>query len=213
MLKKILFILPLFLHFCADYNKNEIPPISDDEYKVFSYILDENIRRDSIKVYLDTNTIAFYKNGVPLGFFDGPTVSMQKRNRIKDYYDYFFASSKFNEIHLSRSSKWKQFNQGELLKDLLIKNTFSFKINVEEISLKKQLVLVRKYDSRRSFETRAGEAPRIGFSRVGFDNEFTQAIVYVSLYCGLLCASWDFYLLRKIDFDWQIIEKINIAVS
>ncbi len=45
----------------------------------------------------------------------------------------------------------------------------------------------------------------IGLSRVGFDKQKKQAIVYMEHYCGDLCASGYFLLLKKGKEGWKVV--------
>lgn len=47
----------------------------------------------------------------------------------------------------------------------------------------------------------------VGFSRVGFNYNVDQALVYVVYYCGRLCIEDGFFLLGKEDGTWKVQEK------
>ena len=53
----------------------------------------------------------------------------------------------------------------------------------------------------------------INFSRVGFNRDKTQALVYRGFGCGWLCGQGDFIVLRKVDGKWIIEQEIGLWVS
>ncbi|MGI8669022.1 MAG: hypothetical protein ACR2J3_04140 [Aridibacter sp.] len=50
----------------------------------------------------------------------------------------------------------------------------------------------------------------ISFSKIGFNREMTQALVYTEFGCGSLCAEGDFVLLRKKNNTWIVENKMPI---
>jgi hypothetical protein len=53
----------------------------------------------------------------------------------------------------------------------------------------------------------------IGLSRVGFDKEKKQAIVYMEHYCHDLCASGHFLLLKKGKEGWEVVNGYMAWIS
>jgi hypothetical protein len=53
----------------------------------------------------------------------------------------------------------------------------------------------------------------VQLSRVGFNSQKDEALVYLERYCGSLCASGDIFLLRKMNSRWGIIARINLWLS
>jgi hypothetical protein len=62
-------------------------------------------------------------------------------------------------------------------------------------------------DGWRAFERRHALAPGIvSVSRIGFDRSGSQALLYVSFVCGLLCGHDDFVLLERGDAAWRVVK-------
>jgi hypothetical protein len=101
----------------------------------------------------------------------------------------------------------------ETVDDLRAKNKESFKLT-RNFNIKPQYVLVSEQDL--SFDAKAGDwwktfhdkYPKargiMTFSRVGFNSNKTQALVYRANHCGGLCGGGNYYLLRKKNGVWVI---------
>jgi len=50
----------------------------------------------------------------------------------------------------------------------------------------------------------------VNLSRVGFNSEKTEALVYTERSCGPDCGGGDFFLLRKKDGAWTVVAQINL---
>ena len=53
----------------------------------------------------------------------------------------------------------------------------------------------------------------ISFSKVGFNNQHDQALVYVGLSCGWLCGEGKYVLLKKVNGKWAIQKEQSLWVS
>jgi hypothetical protein len=53
----------------------------------------------------------------------------------------------------------------------------------------------------------------INFSRVGFDQQMSQALVYAGWRCPGLCGQWEFILMEKSNHFWKIVNRANRTVS
>jgi hypothetical protein len=53
----------------------------------------------------------------------------------------------------------------------------------------------------------------ISFSAVGFNRNFTQALVQTNMVCGTLCGSGTMVLLLKQGRTWRVTKKVPIWVS
>ena len=51
------------------------------------------------------------------------------------------------------------------------------------------------------------------FSRVGFNNQANQALVYLFYFCGGECGGDSYYLLEKKDGIWEIQEELQLSLS
>lgn len=54
---------------------------------------------------------------------------------------------------------------------------------------------------------------RYSFTPMGFSADLEDAIVYVELYCGPLCAGGTLYLLRHGAQGWSIIDEVMLWIS
>jgi hypothetical protein len=71
----------------------------------------------------------------------------------------------------------------------------------------RQARAVTARDGWRAFERRHALAPGIvSVSRIGFDRSGSQALLYVSFVCGLLCGHDDFVLLERGDAGWHVVK-------
>jgi len=50
-------------------------------------------------------------------------------------------------------------------------------------------------------------------SRVGFNSDGNQAAFYISNHCGGLCGGGYFVLMEKVNFDWKVVQEVQVWVS
>lgn len=58
-----------------------------------------------------------------------------------------------------------------------------------------------------------GSTGFIGFSKVGFNPTFDQAMVYLSHSCGTLCGTGYYYLLAKESGSWKVVKSYMRWIS
>ena len=58
-----------------------------------------------------------------------------------------------------------------------------------------------------------GSRRLVSLSDVGFNSQYTEALVYVAYYCGPLCAGGSFYVLKKTNGRWVVDHEIEHWVS
>ncbi|MGI8638825.1 MAG: hypothetical protein ACR2MG_02580 [Pyrinomonadaceae bacterium] len=94
-------------------------------------------------------------------------------------------------------------------------NNFTVSGKVVFISEKEENQLFRKgQDGWANFYKKYPKAKRmISFSRVGFNQERTQALVSVSVGCGWLCGEGSFIVLQKENGKWIVQRNIGLWVS
>ena len=86
-------------------------------------------------------------------------------------------------------------------------------------SIKNKVVLLGEKESRenngsRTLFTKYPKARAIlSFSRVGFNTNRTQALVYFTSWCNPLCGRGDFIFLQKVDGKWTVEREIGLWVS
>ena len=50
-------------------------------------------------------------------------------------------------------------------------------------------------------------------SRPGFDRQGVQALIFVSFYCGSLCADGSWYFLELVEGKWKLIQRKGVWAS
>jgi hypothetical protein len=63
------------------------------------------------------------------------------------------------------------------------------------------------------FEAEYGAHAFGAYSRVGFNGDATQALLYRGVVCGVLCGSGGYVLLEKVDGAWQVIREYEVWMS
>ena len=114
----------------------------------------------------------------------------------------------------------------ETLADFAIKNESSAALT-DKFQLKAAVILVSKDDVKaifrpyvpldeawKVFHAKYPKASSIvNLSRVGFNKEKTQALVYYSYVCGGLCGQGQYLLLTKKDDKWVIEKEVMAWIS
>lgn len=59
----------------------------------------------------------------------------------------------------------------------------------------------------------SGAGGFVSVSRVGFDSELNEAVVYIQVNCGSLCGSGNMLYLKRDSSGWKVEETKNIWVS
>ena len=133
-----------------------------------------------------------------------------------------------------RTTRHKDFSEGFFFEYLapegLSRETFDDyrQIDSEErwldsgLDLPYPTIFLDESESRRFFETEGGRSafgrayPHADgithWSRVGFNKQMDQALVYSWLYCGGLCGHGGYVLLKKTPTGWKIVDS-NIWIS
>jgi hypothetical protein len=103
-------------------------------------------------------------------------------------------------------------------KPVKLTNGFNLKVKVNLISRDEMSAIFQrrneKYDGWEFFRQRYPTADAIiTFSRVGFNGDKTQALMYVGYQCDWLCGEGSYVLLAKEKGDWKIKKKVMIWIS
>lgn len=108
--------------------------------------------------------------------------------------------------------------------DFFTKNQTSWTLK-REFKLKAEVILVDSYEIDRMFNrdleegwklfhTKYRSASSIDtLSRVGFNKEKTQAIIYYGYVCGPLCGQGQYILLMKTDNKWTVAKEHMTWIS
>lgn len=105
--------------------------------------------------------------------------------------------------------------QAKKVESRKLENSFTVSGKVVFLSEEEETQLFRNgLDGWNKFYKKYPEANGIiTFSRVGFNKERTQALVYVGIGCGGLCGDGSFMFLEKINGKWSIRGNKNLWVS
>jgi hypothetical protein len=108
--------------------------------------------------------------------------------------------------------------------DFFTKNQTSWTLR-NEFNLKAEIVLITTYETKKFFKGDIEEGwklfhttyPRAGsidtLSRVGFNKEKTQALIYYTYVCGGLCGQGQYILLTRKDDKWTIEKESGTWIS
>ncbi len=96
-----------------------------------------------------------------------------------------------------------------------LENNFAVEDNVLLLSEKERSILFRKGQNgwEKFYKKYSNVKGIISFSRVGFNQERTQALVSVSIGCGSLCGEGNLIFLEKENGKWNVERKIGLWVS
>lgn len=95
-----------------------------------------------------------------------------------------------------------------------LENNFTVSSNVIFISEKQTKQIFRKGEGWNNFYKKYPQSSGlISFSNIGFNQERTQALVYVGINCGWLCGDGSFKFLQKTNGKWIIKDNVELWVS
>ena len=199
-------ILILFFAYLLFQNQNVKinTDISDQEYKIYSIIIDSLYRFPSTKIIVicdSTNKDYFlersdiYSNGIDSLYLK---IVIKGFNLPDSNYIY-------NDYMLKNSKKY-----------MLSEERFYFNINLSFVSKRKIKTIFESklVDGWQEFyEQYPNSTGFIELTRIGFNESNDRAIVYVENYCGGLCGEGHYLLLEKKENNWKIIKRKGIWVS
>jgi hypothetical protein len=84
---------------------------------------------------------------------------------------------------------------------------------VEDQSLEALLAGDRGRGWRVFYEQHPDSGGVVGLSRVGFNNDRTQALVFVQHQCGDTCASGNYVLLTMVDGRYRVLSRMQAWIS
>jgi hypothetical protein len=65
----------------------------------------------------------------------------------------------------------------------------------------------------RYYEKYPNSAGLLHASRVGFNSDGHQAAFYISNHCGGLCGGGYFVIMEKVNFNWKVVQEVQVWVS
>jgi hypothetical protein len=75
-----------------------------------------------------------------------------------------------------------------------------------------QMQLPKYVQLRDASDTRSKQM-RLVFSRVGFDADHERAVMFVGVFCGVLCGGGEIIELRRARNNWSIVRRIRTWAS
>lgn len=158
--------------------------IDDEEYSVYAFLIGDS----EFSIIKDHTVIA---DGFPLGEIKAkvPTISQETLDDFRLKYS--------KTAVLNHKLKVK----GEYL--LISKEELSRIFSGNDLR-KEWEQFDKKYPSAHGFTS---------FSRVGFNAQGTEALVYTEYECGWLCANGEYLFLVKDGSKWKIMARIQMWVS
>lgn len=99
-----------------------------------------------------------------------------------------------------------------------LKKKFPTKINYKLINIDElREFFAYEFDGEMDWEAFYKKYPKSGglytFSRVGFSQDGQQALLFVTNWCRSLCGEGNYYLLKKENGEWKVINKHMIWIS
>ncbi len=158
----------------------------EDEYAVYSAILNDVKRENKVIVVTDQTTQGFAGGS---DFTDDNKVSVQ-----------------YNEAFTNHNEKNKKRQK--------LTNDFNSTVKTVIISIKdKEKLLHGNYRRVKAYTKYANAYTFIEFSRVGFNEEHNKAVLYFGTTCGPLCGGGNRVFLEKVNGKWVIIKTEGLWVS
>jgi hypothetical protein len=157
----------------------------EDEYAVYSAILNDVKRENKIIVVTDQTTNNFFLNPE---YFVKDEVSVGNENLSENAY--------------------------KVQKIQKLTNNFNSTVTTVMISIKdKEKLLYGNYRKIKNFKKYANAYTFIEFSKVRFNNEHNKAILYYGTTCGPLCGGGNNVFLEKMNGKWIIKHTVGLWVS
>ena len=123
--------------------------------------------------------------------------------------DWEYVSRRLPSISQETANDYKERNRGSHQ----IKDTFNLKIEYALVR-KDELEHVLKSGGWETFyEKYPDSGGYISFSRVGFNPERNQALIYFEHWCQMLCGSGIYVLLSKGEDGWKVASQYRIWIS
>lgn len=113
---------------------------------------------------------------------------------------------------------------GDMVEDYNEKNAEKHKLSADKFNLPQEVILISSEELDEIFWGEGGgwdgfysrfpgATGTINLSRVGFDKDKTEAIIYIGIQSGLLIGRGDVLLLAKDKNKWRIVDKVMIWIS
>ena len=87
-----------------------------------------------------------------------------------------------------------------------------FHLNVDYVLVSAEEAAKRRDTPKYNNQSHATDG-RVSLSRVGFDPDHRQALMYMSYYCGSLCGHGFFLFLTKTGTGWRVDKRFQVWIS
>jgi hypothetical protein len=155
------------------------------EYAVYAVVLDEKKNRTQL-------VIDEYTRIADLSNSDSQRILEQLAPLTKETYEDFVAKNE-------KPSK--------------LTNEFNLKAEIKFLGKEDEVPQDRTKDPWEAFHQKYRAGAIHTLSRVGFNKDKTQALVFVAFICGGLCGEGNYFLLTKNEGQWKIEKKLFAWIS
>ena len=137
--------------------------------------------------------------------------------------------STFTEIESQnmRANHWTnldEFNIEEIVESFVSRNSFKYQLNsnffnnsqIKLIKRSEKVEIVRSQNKQLNDTQLESIYRHIGilsFSRVGFNKENNQALLYCEYDCGGLCGWGEYLFLKLVENSWKIVKRYEVWVA
>ena len=170
--------------------------LESEEYAVYSALIEGMyVSKDTRMVVIRSRTIAFPEDDQRIGKGLLQHISKSMPELSKEAFNNYLVRNK--ESH-------------PLSKRFKLRVRYEF-VGKEERGKVLEKDISKMWDD--FYKEYPGSSGLISLSSVGFNPEMTQAFLYVSHSCGILCASGHCVLLAKENGIWKILKKDMLWIS
>ncbi len=186
------------------YCQNNFNEISNEEYKIYSTIIDSFYTHTSTEyIVINDSTIFDFVYG--------------KKEKYKNGTDSLYLLVHLKGCNCSDSL--------ELFYNYIQKNKLKYRLDYEKFYTRKKTFLLKQSTFNSYFkngikngwkkfnEIYKNSTGYIKFTRVGFNNIGNKAFIYVEQYCGRICGEGVYYFLEKVLNKWKVIKKKILWIS
>jgi hypothetical protein len=203
----IIYILLLLLSGCRkEINIVSTPknPITHEEYKIYASIINELTKsyKKKYNPYIYDSTLVM-KNSTSY-YYEGTKKILK--------YSMPGPGKSFDILEPKAKLIWPDLDIEFYQYILDTINTKSYPLFTDSINSIIPVQIWRN-NSLSTINIRNGEALLVWFSRIAFNKNINECIVYYEYCCGSLCGAGNWYWMKKLNNSWIKYKKLGIWVS
>jgi hypothetical protein len=169
-----------------------VPLISDEEYKVYGTVLGKE--KGKLVIRIETNMDKDSKN-----------IKMLEQRGFEPF---------LKQIKPETMRDFLTKNDGSELLEKKISPDINYTfISTEELKAN----FAYKFDGEMDWEAFRQKYPNTAniytLSRVGFSQDSSEALVFVTNWCRSLCGEGNYYVMKKENCEWKIVNKMMTWIS